>query len=77
MAESERALVERLVSRKTEPPEKLAVRVGMAREETQRLGEFDYVVVNARDQLDSAVDALCSIVDAEKCKVHRPALPQL
>lgn len=54
-AESEKALVERLLARKTETPEKLVVRAATAREEAARLGEFDYVVVNAQGQLDRAV----------------------
>lgn len=56
-AESERALVERLVARKTETPEKLVVRAATAREEAARLGEFDYVVVNAQGKLEQAVRA--------------------
>jgi guanylate kinase len=74
VAESEAALVSRLVSRKTEPPDKLLLRVATAREETRRLSEFDYVVVNAQGQLERAVDDLCAVIDAEKLKVSRPPL---
>ena len=42
VAESEAELVERLVARKTETPEKMAVRVKTAREEMTRVHEFDY-----------------------------------
>lgn len=47
MAESETALVERLVERKTESREELLVRIATAREEIKHLKNFDYVVVNA------------------------------
>ena len=77
VAESESALVTRLVSRKTEPPEKLLLRVATAREETRRLDEFDYCVVNAQGQLERAVDDLCAIIDAEKLRVTRPPMAGL
>ena len=73
-AESEAALVARLVSRKTEPADKLLVRVATARDETRRLPEFDYAVVNAQGQLERAVDDLCAIIDAEKLRVKRAPL---
>ena len=73
-AESEAALVSRLVARKTEPPDKLLLRVATAREETRRLGEFDYVVVNAQGQLERAVDDLCAVIEAEKLRVARPPI---
>ena len=76
-AESEEALVRRLVSRQTELPDKLALRVATAREETRRMSEFDYVVVNEEGQLQRAVDSLAAIIDAEKCRVHRAPLPAL
>lgn len=63
-------------ARKTETPEKLAVRAATAREEGARLGEFDFCVVNAQGQLDRAVGDLGTIIDAEKMRVGRtpPAL---
>lgn len=73
-AESEAALQERLVSRATEPPEALALRCALARDEMTRLSEFDYAVVNERGRLDRAVDQLCAIIDAEKCRIGRPRL---
>lgn len=42
VAESEAELVERLISRKTETAEKMAVRVKTARDEMARVKEFDY-----------------------------------
>lgn len=41
-AESEASLVQRLVERKTESADKLALRVATARSEVARLDEFDY-----------------------------------
>ena len=45
-APSEEELVARLSNRKTESPESLRIRIATAREELQRMPEFDYVVVN-------------------------------
>eukprot|EP00239_Pterosperma_sp_CCMP1384_P001211 CAMPEP_0197845544 /NCGR_PEP_ID=MMETSP1438-20131217/2464_1 /TAXON_ID=1461541 /ORGANISM="Pterosperma sp., Strain CCMP1384" /LENGTH=370 /DNA_ID=CAMNT_0043456883 /DNA_START=223 /DNA_END=1335 /DNA_ORIENTATION=- len=69
VAESEHALVQRLVSRKTETMDKLVVRVKTAREELQRLEEFDYVVVNKDRELHKSVALIGSIIDAEKARV--------
>ena len=73
-ADSEANLCRRLVSRKTETPEKLAVRVETAREELGRMGEFDYVVVNEEGRLDEAAGKLASIIDAEKMRPGREPL---
>lgn len=70
-AESEMALVERLVERKTENREELLVRIATAREEVKHVKNFDYVVVNAEGKLDSAVKLVESIIDAEKAKVRQ------
>lgn len=69
VAESEVALVKRLVERKTESMEKILIRIKTARDEMIRLEEFDYVVVNAHGQLEKAVQTMCSIIDAEKSRV--------
>ncbi|KAL9459244.1 hypothetical protein AB3S75_002602 [Citrus x aurantiifolia] len=71
MAESETALVERLVERKTESREELLVRIATAREEIKHVKIFDYVVVNAEGKLDVAVKLVESIIDAEKAKVQQ------
>lgn len=62
---SEEELVERLKARKTESPEKLKLRIETARQEYQRLDEFDYVVVNRDGELDKTVDAIMAVIDAE------------
>ncbi|KAI9128900.1 hypothetical protein K1719_000383 [Acacia pycnantha] len=69
VAESEMAMVERLVDRKTETVESLLVRIATAREEVKHLQNFDYVVVNAKGKLENSVTLVSSIIDAEKAKV--------
>uniref|UniRef100_A0A5B7AUA0 guanylate kinase n=1 Tax=Davidia involucrata TaxID=16924 RepID=A0A5B7AUA0_DAVIN len=71
VAESESALVKRLIDRKTESKEKLLVRIATAREEVKHLKDFDYVVVNAEGKLESSVKLVESIIDAEKAKVRQ------
>lgn len=68
-AESEDALVKRLLERKTESPENLKIRVATAREELKRITEFDYVVVNRECNLKETAYAIASIISAEKCRV--------
>lgn len=60
-------LLERLEKRGTERPEEVARRLRNARQELERAADFDYVVVN--DDLDEAVAAVRSVVEAE---AHRP-----
>jgi len=71
VAESEAALVRRLVARKTEPLDKLMVRVETARAEVARLREFDHVVVNREGELETCVDRIVAIIEAERSKVHQ------
>uniref|UniRef100_A0A0E0GLP2 guanylate kinase n=1 Tax=Oryza nivara TaxID=4536 RepID=A0A0E0GLP2_ORYNI len=71
VAESEEALVKRLIHRKTETSDMLLVRVATAREEVKRMNNFDYVVVNSEGNLEGAVKQVESIIDAEKARVHK------
>lgn len=71
VAESEDALVKRLIDRKTETKETLLVRIATAREEVRHMGEFDYVVVNREGELENSVKLVESIIDAEKAKVRQ------
>ncbi|KAA8548568.1 hypothetical protein F0562_000165 [Nyssa sinensis] len=71
VAESESALVKRLMDRKTETKETLLVRIATAREEVKHLRDFDYVVVNAEGMLERSVKLVESIIDAEKAKVRQ------
>jgi len=72
VAESERALAERLVARSTELPDQLKTRVETAREEASQVKDFDYVVVNRSGKLEETVSRLASIIDAEKSRVISP-----
>jgi guanylate kinase len=71
VAESVDELERRLRERKTDPADKLKMRIATAREETKRVGEFDYVIVNRRAQLDETVRTIQAIITAEKLKVGR------
>lgn len=67
---SEDELVDRLRERKTETPEGLRLRIATARKELQRVNEFDYCVVNRDMALESTVDQIMAIVEAEHSRVH-------
>lgn len=70
-AESEKALVERLRERKTEPEDQLALRIATARQEQKRLDLFDYLVVNSNGKLDETCETIAAIIKAEKCRVRQ------
>jgi guanylate kinase len=70
-AESEEALVRRLSERKTEPEDQLKMRIATARQELKWLDLFDYVVINAEDQLDQTCQKIAAIITAEKCRVNQ------
>lgn len=70
-AESEEALVHRLCERKTEPEDQLKMRIATARQELKWLDLFDYVVINAEDQLAQTCQKIVSIITAEKCRVNQ------
>jgi guanylate kinase len=62
--------IKRLEERRTETPENLNLRIHTAQQELTRMAEFDYVVVNAQDCLDEAVDAIEAIIEAEHHRVQ-------
>ncbi len=62
--------IRRLIERQSETSESMKLRVVTARHELTRLTEFDYVVVNAQDCLDDAVDAIEAIIEAEHHRVE-------
>ncbi len=69
---TEDELVRRLKARKTETDDSLKLRIAMARKELDRIGEFDYVVLNEEDKLDEAVQAILNIIQTEHHRVlHR------
>lgn len=66
---SEEEMVQRLVARKSETPEGLKLRIATARQEMKRINDFDYCVLNPDFHLDSAVDTLLAIIEAEHNRV--------
>ena len=63
------ALIGRLTARGTEDAKSLIRRFRSAKEELKSIDLYEYVVVN--DQIDSAVAAISSIIDAEALKRSR------
>jgi len=71
VAGSEEELVQRLRARRTEKPDAIDTRVATARQELQRIGEFDYCVVNPQGNVGAAVDGILAIINAEHARVHQ------
>jgi guanylate kinase len=67
-APSEEELVRRLRKRGGDSPEQLEKRIATARNEMERLAEFDYVVINRDGALERAADDVLAIVRAEHCR---------
>ncbi len=65
MSELER----RLRGRDTETEEKVQLRLGIARNEIKHIPEYDYLIIN--DDLDVAVEQLCTIIAATRCRPAR------
>jgi guanylate kinase len=63
--EDEQELVDRLIARKTESPEKLKIRIETAKKEMKRVNEFDYKVVNRDGCLEETVDVILAIIKSE------------
>jgi guanylate kinase len=64
-------LASRLKQRYTETPESLATRLQASENEMKQIPAFDYVVVNQRNQIESAVNEIKAIIAAEKCCVRQ------
>lgn len=60
----------RLRQRKTESEQALKTRLSRVLEEMKCLPLFDYMVVNNRGELDSAVSQIAAIATAEKCRIN-------
>lgn len=71
IADTEAELVQRLVDRKTEPEDKMKIRIETAREEIKHLMDFDYVVVNRDGAMEETVNTIEKIILAEKHRVSR------
>ncbi|MDY6833966.1 MAG: guanylate kinase [Chloroflexota bacterium] len=61
----------RLVRRKTESGANLQLRLKTAEREMKSWPSFDYIVINAEGELDSAVSEINAIITAEKCRVYQ------
>jgi len=69
-------LERRLKQRHSEPSEGVALRLEKAKEETERLPLFDYVITSHQDRIDDVISQIEAIVAAEKCRV-KPRVVQL
>jgi guanylate kinase len=61
---------QRLIDRKTETPESLKIRIDTAISELDQLDIFDYVVVNAQNRLQKAVDDIEAIIKVEHSRTQ-------
>jgi len=77
IADSMDELERRLRERKSEPADRLKLRIANAREELKQVEAFDYVVANRRDRLEKTVDTILAIICAEKHKVDARRTPTL
>ena len=71
MTESEEVMVKRLEERKSETREGLKLRIATARKELERIGDFDYLVINREQQLDDTVDKIIAIISSEHQRVKQ------
>ena len=69
LAPSYEELEKRLRGRGTDSDEAINARLEMARQETNYVGHFDYVVVN--DDIEEAANKVLAIIKAEKCRCAR------
>lgn len=71
---SPEVLRQRLESRSTETPERIARRLNAAPGEMERAGDYDYIIIN--DRLEDAVAGFDAILEAERLRSKRmlPAL---
>lgn len=70
---NEAELRARLGERETETDSGLEIRVAAAREEAQRREEFDYVVVNWRDDLEGTVNTIQGILHSARGRMRARA----
>lgn len=60
----------RFLNRQTDTPEQIKVRLETARQEMEKMDDFEYVVINAENQLEKAVQNIIAIIQAEHCRTH-------
>jgi guanylate kinase len=71
IADSDEEMLRRLRDRKTDSEDAIAMRVATSRQELKRIDEFDYCVVNPHGDVDSAVDRILAIIEAEHARVRQ------
>jgi len=71
VAKDEDELIRRLKNRKSETPEDLRIRIDTARQELERISEFDYLVVNEDSHLNETVNTISAIIEAEHHKIQK------
>lgn len=64
-------LRERLLARRTETNEEIALRLEIATREMKFIRRFDYIVVNEQDRPEQAIRDLEAIFQAERFRIHR------
>ena len=69
--QNEEELINRLKNRNTETMESLKLRIATTRQEYNKIGLFDYIVVNKDDQLNETVDMIEAIIKAEQQRVNQ------
>ncbi len=62
-------LSQRLTRRCTETDSDLSLRLKTAEDEVQQLQNFDYVVINPSNNIESAIQDILCIIAAERCRV--------
>jgi len=67
-------LEQRLKKRRTETSDELKLRLDTASHELEQMPMFDYVVVNRHGEAANTVEAIKSIITAEKCRAVPRAL---
>lgn len=74
MAESEEAMMKRLQRRRSETPEKIELRLEIARQELQRIREFDYCVINREGTLEETIEQIRHIIEATRHRAEQEAI---
>jgi guanylate kinase len=69
--QNEEELINRLQNRNTETMESLKLRIATTRQEFNKIGIFDYIVVNKDDKLNETVDMIEAIITAEQQRVNQ------
>ncbi len=66
---SAKELKERLIGRQTESIDVVAKRLGRAKEEANSIPNYEYIVLNEKNQVEKCSDTIHSIVTAKKCEL--------